>query len=65
MMGAPPAPPQGPTEEEKRAAAQAKEEKIETTQDSMRRETDRLFRLYGARGALFGGTKASPLLTKM
>jgi hypothetical protein len=41
-----------PTDEEKRAAAQAKEEKILSVQDRAESSTERLYRLFGARGAL-------------
>lgn len=44
----------GPTPEEQAAAEAAKQEKKLTTQESLQRETEQLFRLFGARGALFG-----------
>lgn len=41
-----------PTPEEQAAADAAKRDKIDATQENLQRETDRLFRLYGARSAL-------------
>lgn len=52
----------GPTDEEIAAADAAKKEKREATQDTLQRETDRLFRLYGAKLALLGNTRAAPIL---
>lgn len=49
----------GPTQEERAAARLAKIEKRESTQDDLQRETDRLFRLFGARSAFTGA--GSPL----
>lgn len=43
--------PQGPSAEELAAAARARREKIDTIQEQMQDETDRLFRLYGAKSA--------------
>lgn len=55
-------PKSGPSADELAAAEAAKAERTEATQDILQRETDKLFRLYGARGAL--GTAAVPLIGK-
>jgi hypothetical protein len=64
-------PESGPSPQELQAAREAREQKTLSTQDVLRQETERLFRLYGASSALFGrsgggkGANPSPLLGKL
>jgi hypothetical protein len=47
------------TPEEQASADAAKRDKLASTQDALRLQTDQLFRLFGARSAIFGNTGAN------